>query len=89
MSAGFIVFVDTGSVNITDPHGPMSPYGKFGSIANVVMSAVFGAVAVVVGLVTGEAFAFVVGIGFWAMCLLAFVPIMRRAIKYDREHRGS
>lgn len=67
----------------------MSPYGKFGSIANVVMSALFGAVALVVGIVSGEALAVAVALGFWAMCLFAFVPIMRRALKYDREHRDS
>ncbi|WP_285363369.1 hypothetical protein [Microbacterium sp. LMC-P-041] len=72
-------------MNIADPHGPMSPYGKVGSIVNVVMSAVFGGIAVVVGIVIGEPMPFVGGLGFWAMCAFAFVPIMRRAIKYERE----
>lgn len=72
-------------MNITDPHGPMSPYGKVGSIMNVVMSAVFGGIALVVGIVIGEAMPVVVGLLFWAMCAFAFVPIMRRAIKYERE----
>lgn len=72
-------------MNIADPHGPMSPYGKVGSIMNVVMSALFGGIAVVVGIVIGEPMPFVGGLGFWAMCAFAFVPIMRRAIRYERE----
>ena len=51
----------TEHMNIADPHGPMSPYGKVGSIVNVVMSAVFGGIAVVVGIVIGEPMPFVGG----------------------------
>lgn len=72
-------------MNIADPHGPMSPYGKVGSIINVVFSGVLGAITLVVGIVIGEPIPFLAGLGFWAMCAFAFVPIMRRAIKYERE----
>lgn len=63
----------------------MSPYGRVGSTINVVFSAVLGAIALVIGIVNGDVGPVVVGLGFSAMCAFAFVPIMRRAIKYERE----
>ncbi|MFJ2541295.1 hypothetical protein [Microbacterium sp. NPDC087589] len=72
-------------MNIADPHGPMSPYGKVGSIINVVFSAVLGAIMLVVGVASGEPIPLVAGLGSWAMCAFAFVPIMRRAIEYERK----
>ncbi|MDR6198632.1 membrane protein implicated in regulation of membrane protease activity [Microbacterium sp. SORGH_AS428] len=74
-------------MGFSDPHYPLGPYGRIGSVVNVAMSAIFGAVAIAVGFVTGQGGAFAAGLGLWAMCVFAFVPVMRRALKYERERR--
>ena len=76
-------------MNISDPRTPIGPNGSVGSVINVVASAVFGVIAIVVGLVEGTPGFFVVGLVFWGMCLFAFVPVMKRARKYEQERREA
>ena len=71
-----------------DPRAPMGPIGRVGSTINVAISGILGSIALVSGIVNGDAGPVGVGLGFWGMCALVFVPIMLGAIKRERNENG-